>query len=212
MKLIFLGPPGAGKGTIAAKVKEHYQVPHISTGDLFREAITNKTSLGVKVQKILDSGELVPDELTVEMVKERLSASDIKSGFILDGFPRTTGQADSLQEIIDIDRVINFILDEKSIIERLSGRRIAKKSGRVYHMLYDPPKQEGICDESGEALIQRPDDQPEAISKRLEVYKAQTAPLIRYYKEQDMLTDIDASPSPAEVFTDLKTVLDTLKK
>lgn len=186
MRLIFLGPPGAGKGTIAVKVKEAYQIPHISTGDLFREAIANQTPLGKKVKAILDSGELVPDEVTVEMVKERLSRPDVKGGYILDGFPRTTGQADALKAFASVDKVLNFVLSEEKIVERLSGRRIAKKSGRVYHIQYNPPAKEGICDESGEPLIQRPDDKPEAIKNRLRVYAKQTAPLIDYYQKREV--------------------------
>lgn len=200
MKLIFLGPPGAGKGTIAVKVKEHYSIPHISTGDLFREAIANETPLGLKVKAILASGDLVPDEVTVDMVRERLDRADVADGFILDGFPRTTGQADSLKEMTGIDRVLNFVLDEEKVVERLSGRRIAKGSGKVYHVKYNPPRIEGRCDESGEELIQRPDDRPEAIRNRLEVYRRQTAPLIEYYTAEGLLRDIDASPSPEEVF------------
>ncbi|WP_020611535.1 adenylate kinase [Sediminispirochaeta bajacaliforniensis] len=210
MRLIFLGPPGAGKGTIAVKVKEAYQIPHISTGDLFREAIANQTPLGKKVKAILDSGELVPDEVTVEMVKERLSRSDVKGGFILDGFPRTTGQADALKAFASVDMVINFVLSEEKIVERLSGRRIAKKSGRVYHVKYNPPAKEGICDESGEPLIQRPDDKPEAIKNRLRVYAKQTAPLIDYYQKEGSLVDIDAAPSPEEVFELVRTALSKL--
>lgn len=207
MKLIFLGPPGAGKGTIAAKAKEHFKIPHISTGDLFRNAIANETDLGIKVKAILAKGELVPDEVTVEMVKERLQDDDVKNGFILDGFPRTTGQADALTEITGVDKVINFVLAEDKVIERLSGRRIAKGSGRVYHTIYNPPKQEGICDESGEALVQRPDDKPEAIKNRLKVYEAQTAPLIEYYQNKGLLSDVDASPSPDDVFSNVLSVL-----
>lgn len=210
MKLIFLGPPGAGKGTIAAIAKAHYGIPHISTGDLFREAIANKTDLGLKVKAILDSGELVPDEITVEMVRRRLQEGDVQKGFILDGFPRTTGQAESLQEITSMDRVINFVLPEEAVIKRLSGRRIAKQSGRVYHIIFNPPKTEGICDESGEELIQRPDDRPEAIKKRLEVYRAQTEPLIAYYRNKELLTDIDASPSPEEVAKSLEREMERL--
>jgi adenylate kinase len=207
MKLIFLGPPGAGKGTIAAKVKEHYSIPHISTGDLFREAIANKTELGLKVKAILASGNLVPDQLTIDMVKERLKRPDMAGGFILDGFPRTTGQADALKEITNIYKVLNFVLSEEKVIERLSGRRIAPASGRVYHIKYNPPKVDNVCDESGEELVQRPDDKPEAIRNRLRVYSRQTEPLIEYYKAEGLLTDIDASPSPEEVFQAVKSEL-----
>ncbi len=207
MKLIFLGPPGAGKGTIAAKVKEHYNIPHISTGDLFREAIANETQLGLKVKAILAGGDLVPDQLTIDMVKERLKRPDVAQGFILDGFPRTTFQADSLKKITSIDKVINFVLSEEKVVERLSGRRVAPASGKVYHIKYNPPKVDNICDESGEELVQRPDDKADAIRNRLNVYSRQTEPLIEYYKTEGLLKDIDASPSPEEVFQAVKSEL-----
>src|SRR6056297_1434788 len=170
MNLVFLGPPGAGKGNIATKVKEHYGIPHISTGDLFRKHINEETELGLKVQIILDRGELVTDDITIEMVRQRLKEGDIAKGFILDGFPRTIPQAEAPKDLADISGVLNFESSKKTIIKRLSGRRIAKKSGRVYHIEYNPPKVAGKCDESGEDLIMRPDDSPESISHRLEVY------------------------------------------
>jgi|SRR6056297_240307 len=211
MNLIFLGPPGAGKGTIAVRVKENYQIPHISTGDLFRAHINNKTEIGTQVQAILDSGELVPDELTIEMVRQRLQEDDSRNGFILDGFPRTIPQAESLESFAQINGVLNFELSKESIVKRLSGRRIAKQSGKVYHIHYNPPKVEGKCDESGETLIQRPDDKPEAIENRLEVYQRQTAPLINYYKEKNLLITIDAEPSADEVFKQVNEKLESLK-
>jgi adenylate kinase len=204
MNLIFLGPPGAGKGTLAAMTKEEYGIPHVSTGDLFRAAIRDQTELGKRVKSILDAGDLVPDELTVEIVRERLSQDDAQGGFILDGFPRTIPQAEALEAFKSIDAVINFQVDKELIIKRLSGRRIAKQSGRVYHIHFNPPKVEGKCDETGEELIQRDDDKPEAIEHRLEVYHEQTAPLISYYRERGLLTDIDGSPTPEEVFAELK--------
>jgi len=211
MNLIFLGPPGAGKGTIAVRVKQSYDIPHISTGDLFRAHIHNKTEIGTQVQAILDSGELVPDELTIEMVRQRLQEDDSRNGFILDGFPRTIPQAEALKDFAQIDGVLNFELSKESIVKRLSGRRIAKQSGKVYHIHYNPPKVEGKCDESGEPLIQRPDDKPEAIENRLEVYQRQTAPLINYYAEKGLLIAIDAEPSADEVFTQVEEKLNSLK-
>ena len=211
MNLIFLGPPGAGKGTIAARVKEQYEIPHISTGDLFRAHIQNQTDLGTQVKAILDSGELVPDELTIEMVRQRLQEGDTEKGFILDGFPRTIPQAEALSGIARIDAVLNFELSKASIVKRLSGRRIAKQSGRVYHIHYNPPKVEGKCDETGEPLIQREDDKPEAIENRLAVYERQTAPLIDYYSKKGALIAIDAEPSADEVFTQVKQKIDTLE-
>jgi len=210
MNLIFLGPPGAGKGTIAVRTREYFQIPHISTGDLFRGHIQNKTDIGKQVQSILASGELVPDQLTIEIVRQRLSEDDTGSGYILDGFPRTIAQAKALEDFTTIQGVLNFELASESIIKRLSGRRIAKESGRVYHIDYNPPKTAGICDETGEALIQRPDDQPEAIQNRLRVYEKQTAPLIDYYRTRDLLLTVDAEPAPEQVFEQVKKILTSL--
>ena len=208
MKLVFLGPPGAGKGTIAAKAKDVYSIPHISTGDLFRDNIKRETELGKKVKAILAAGDLVPDEVTIAMVKDRLASDDASSGFILDGFPRTIAQADALESISGLDKVVNFVLDKEDIIKRLSGRRVCKSTGRTYHIIYNPPKVEGVDDETGEPLIQRDDDKEEAIRNRLEVYEASTAPLISYYRDKGLLVDIDASASPEEV---LKSMVDALR-
>lgn len=208
MNLLFLGPPGAGKGTIAALAKEFYGIPHISTGDLFRSAITNETELGKQVKAILASGELVPDEVTIAMVKERLAEDDTANGYILDGFPRTIPQAEALEKFADIDFAVNFNIDTELILKRLSGRRVAKGSGKVYHIIYNPPKVEGVCDESGEPLIQREDDQEEAILNRLDVYERQTAPLIEHYSKEHKLVNIDSSRSTDEVMAELKSVLE----
>jgi len=207
MNLVFLGPPGAGKGTIAAIAKDFFDIPHISTGDLFRYNIKNETELGKEVKAILASGELVPDSVTIKMVEDRFTQDDTKQGFILDGFPRTIAQADALSEIKEIDSVVNFVLDRESIIKRLSGRRMCKSTGRIYHILYSPPKVEGIDDETGEALIQRDDDKEDAILNRLDVYQAQTEPLIEYYREKGLLVDIDASKDASQVFEQVKAVL-----
>jgi adenylate kinase len=207
MNLIFLGPPGAGKGTIAEVAKAYYSIPHISTGDLFREAIGNETELGKKVKSILSSGALVPDEVTIEMVRQRLERDDAQQGYILDGFPRTIPQADALSAFSQIDYAINFTLPRDLIIKRLSGRRVAKKSGKIYHILYNPPKQEGVCDITGEPLIQRDDDKPEAIEHRLAVYEEQTAPLIDYYRGRGKLVDLDSSGDQKDIFSALKKLL-----
>jgi adenylate kinase len=207
MKLVFLGPPGAGKGTIAALVKEHYRIPHISTGELFRAHIKGHTPLGLEVEAILARGDLVPDDITVEMVRVRLAEADAHSGFILDGFPRTIDQADALDQMVRLDRVVNFVLDEEVIIARLSGRRVCPVTGKIYHLTNNPPKVEGVDDETGEPLIQRDDDRPEAIHNRLEVYQRQTFPLIEYYRTSGLVVDIDASPTPIEVFGSLEAVL-----
>ncbi|MDD2395404.1 MULTISPECIES: adenylate kinase [Sphaerochaeta] len=209
MNLVFLGPPGAGKGTIASEAKNHFDIPHISTGDLFRSHIKGGTELGKQVQAILASGDLVPDSVTIAMVEDRFKQDDAKKGFILDGFPRTIAQADALSKMKNLDFVVNFVLDRDQIVARLSGRRMCKSTGRTYHILYNPPKVEGLDDETGEPLIQRDDDKPEAILNRLAVYEAQTAPLIEYYRERKLLLDIDAAPSPLEV---LATLIEALKK
>ncbi len=207
MNVVFLGPPGAGKGTIAAIAKEKLGIPHISTGDLFRAAIKNETPLGKQVKAILASGELVPDSVTIEMVKERFTQKDTERGFILDGFPRTIAQADALDSIKSIDHVINFNLDREVIVKRLSGRRLCKSTGKIYHILYNPPRVEGIDDETGEPLIQREDDKEEAILNRLEVYWRQTAPLVSYYREKGLLRDIDAEGSPEDIMQRLLSVI-----
>ncbi len=199
MNIVLLGPPGAGKGTVAALLKKELGVPHISTGDIFRENIKGGTELGRKVEAILASGALVPDEVTIEMVKDRLAKDDTASGYILDGFPRTIGQAEALDAMDTIDCVLNFVLSSEEIIKRLSGRRLCKSTGRIYHIVSNPPKVEGIDDETGEPLIQRDDDKPEAIKHRLEVYEAQTAPLIDYYRKKGNLIDVDSSPSPETI-------------
>jgi adenylate kinase len=201
MNLIFLGPPGAGKGTIAKRLSADKNIPHISTGDLFREEIKNETDLGNKVQEILSSGELVPDEVTVQIVEKRLSQPDAQNGAIFDGFPRTIPQAKALGEICTIHAVLHFVISDEEVITRLSGRRIAKTSGRIYHVVYNPPKREGYDDETGEELIQRPDDREDAVKNRLKVYQEQTAPLIEYYRDKGLLIDIDGSQSPDEVYT-----------
>ena len=207
MNLVFLGPPGAGKGTIAAIAKEAFAIPHISTGDIFRYNIKNETELGKLVKGILAAGDLVPDEVTIKMVDGRLKEDDAKNGYILDGFPRTIAQADALSEMSHVDHVINFVLAKEEILKRLSGRRVCKSTGRTYHILFNPPKVEGIDDETGEPLIQRDDDKEEAILNRLEVYEKSTAPLIEYYRKKGNLIDLDCSGKPEEILEDLKKLL-----
>ena len=207
MKLIFLGPPGAGKGTMATRFATHANIPHISTGDIMREAIKNETELGKKVRAIVDSGGLVPDDLTIALVEERLAQTDAQNGFILDGFPRTIAQAEALKELSTIDRAVNFALENDEIIKRLSGRRVHKASGRTYHILFNPPKVDGKDDITGEDLITRPDDSEEAITKRLKLYHEQTAPLIDYYEQEGILVSLDCRPEPDTVFTSLREML-----
>lgn len=200
MNLMFLGPPGAGKGTVASRLAEDKGIPHISTGDIFRAAIRDETELGKKVKAILDKGDLVPDELTVSLVRERLAQSDAQRGYILDGFPRTIGQADALARFSSLEKVLNFQIPDSEVVKRLSGRRIHKPSGRTYHVEFNPPKVPGKDDVTGEELIQRPDDTEEAIENRLEVYKKQTAPLIDYYENKNLLVNVDATGTPDEVY------------
>ncbi|SIQ92973.1 Adenylate kinase [Alkalispirochaeta americana] len=207
MKMVFLGPPGAGKGTMAVRVAEDAGLPHISTGDIFRYNIKNQTDLGKRVKSILDGGDLVPDELTIELVQDRLQQEDAQKGFILDGFPRTIPQADALATMQTLDWVINFELSDEEVLRRLTGRRVHPGSGRTYHIVSTPPKVEGKDDVTGEPLVQREDDKEEAIKNRLRVYRDQTQPLIDYYRSRDMLTNLDASSSPAAVYELLKELL-----
>jgi len=207
MKMILLGPPGAGKGTMAVRIKDELNIPHISTGDLFRAAIKNQTELGVKVKAIIDRGDLVPDELTVALVEERLSQGDTEKGYILDGFPRTAGQADALARFSAIDVVINFTVKEEEIIRRLSGRRLRRECGAGYHVESIPPKQEGICDKCGGELYVRDDDQIDSIRNRLNVYAGSTEPLISYYTDKGLIKDVDAGRAPEEVFADVKKLI-----
>lgn len=200
MIVVFFGPPGAGKGTIAAKLSQTRGVPHISTGDLFREAVRNKTELGRKVESIMASGALVPDDVTIALVRERLDRPDVKDGGILDGFPRTVFQADALAGFCTVDLVINFEIDDAKIVERLSGRRVCRANGHTFHVRFMPPAKAGVCDICGSELYQRDDDSEASIKKRLSVYREQTSPLIDYYREKGSLRDIDAAPSVDEVF------------
>ncbi|MDY3754876.1 MAG: adenylate kinase [Treponema sp.] len=204
MNFIFLGPPGAGKGTLAAKVAVEYGIPHISTGDIFRTAIKNQTPLGVKVKAIIDSGALVSDDLTVELVKDRLSQADVANGFILDGFPRTIPQAEALEGIAKVDAVVNFDIADEGVVERLSGRRVCKGCGQNFHVTFLPPAKENTCDACGTELYTRDDDQVEAISHRLVVYRQQTAPLIDFYRERDKIVDIDARPATEAILNQFR--------
>ena len=209
MKLVLLGPPGAGKGTQAARLEEEYEVPHISTGDIFRKAIKEETELGQKAKEYLDEGKLVPDKVTNGIVKERLAQSDCQDGFILDGFPRTVNQAEALSQILndldyELDAALNIKVDDDEVIKRLSGRRICSDCGATYHVDFNPPEEEGICDKCGGELYQRDDDNPDTIKERLEVYYDKTAAVVDYYKEQDLLVIIDGQQGLDEVFTEIK--------
>ncbi|MEQ3346306.1 adenylate kinase [Peptoniphilus senegalensis] len=208
MKLVILGPPGAGKGTQAEYIVERYNIPHISTGDIFRENIKNNTELGKKAKSYMDKGLLVPDELVIELVEDRLNKDDAKEGFLLDGFPRTVAQAVSLDSILDknddkLTKVINISVDPEILIERAVGRRVCKTCGMTYHVKFNPPKEEGICDKDGTKLIQRDDDTEETVKTRISVYFDQTAPLIDYYRAQNLLVDIDGAKDIDKVFEDI---------
>ena len=184
MRVILLGGPGAGKGTQAAFIKEKYNIPQISTGDMLRAAVKAGTPLGLEAKKVMDAGGLVSDDIILGLVKERIQEPDCANGFLFDGFPRTIPQADALKtQGVDIDAVVEIAVDDNEIIRRMSGRRVHLNSGRTYHVVFNPPKVEGKDDETGEDLIQRDDDKEETVRKRLEVYHAQTAPLIQYYSE-----------------------------
>ncbi|OCL27819.1 adenylate kinase [Orenia metallireducens] len=216
MNLVLVGPPGAGKGTQAARLEEAYEIPHISTGDMFRKAIKEETELGKKTKEYMDQGKLVPDEVTIGIVRERLSQKDCQQGFILDGFPRTVNQADALNSILadmntSLDAVINIKVSDAEVIDRLSGRRICKSCGASYHVKFNPPKVAGVCNECEGELYQREDDNPNTIQQRLDVYSEQTSPLINYYRESNLLKTINGEDSLDNVFFEIKDLLDNIK-
>jgi adenylate kinase len=193
MRLILLGGPGAGKGTQANFIKENYQIPQISTGDMLRAALKEGTELGLKAKEYMDAGKLVPDDVIIGLVKERIKAPDCEKGFLFDGFPRTIPQADALKEAgVPVEAVVDINVPDGEIIKRMGGRRVHLASGRTYHIIFNPPKEEGKDDVSGEPLIQRDDDQEETVRKRLDVYHAQTEPLIDYYKDWEKSGESDA--------------------
>ena len=207
-----LGAPGAGKGTQAKMIAEKYGVPHISTGDIFRANIKEGTELGMEAKKYMDQGQLVPDELTVRILLDRVAKDDCKNGYVLDGFPRTIPQAEvldkALSEINDkIDYAINVDVPDENIVNRMSGRRACLKCGATYHIVYAAPKTENVCDTCGETLVLRDDDKPETVSKRLKVYHEQTQPLIDYYTEQGVLKTVDGTRSLDEVFQAIVEIL-----
>ena len=212
MKIIMLGAPGAGKGTQAKQIAAKYEIPHISTGDIFRENIKKGTELGKKAQEYMNRGELVPDDLVIEIATTRLLEDDCKNGFLLDGFPRTVYQAEKLDEFLQshdskIDNVIDIAVGKDELIERLTGRRVCKSCGASFHVVNIPPKQEGICDYCGGELIQRADDNLETVTNRIDVYEDQTMPLIDYYEKAGTLTHIDGSTGLDNVFADIVSAL-----
>lgn len=212
MRLILLGPPGAGKGTQAKRVIEEFDIPHISTGDIFRKNIKEKTELGQKVEGLLAEGKLVPDELTIEIVWDRLDQEDCKNGFLLDGFPRTIPQAEALDEGLakrglKLDRVLNIDVDKDSLVKRLSGRRVCPNCGASYHIDNYPPKVEGICDVCQTPVIQREDDKEQTVLDRIKVYDSQTKPLVDFYNKQDLVFTVDGTLPIDEITNKLVTEL-----
>ena len=213
MKIIMLGAPGAGKGTQAKKIAEAYRIPHISTGDIFRANLKEGTELGLKAKTYMDKGELVPDELTCDLVVDRISKDDAANGYVLDGFPRTIPQADALTNALkargeQIDFAIDVNVPDENIIHRMSGRRACVGCGATYHTEFAPPKKEGICDTCGKELILRDDDKPETVANRLRVYHEQTQPLIEYYTAANVLYTVDGTQDIDKVFEDIKKILD----
>lgn len=212
MKIIMLGAPGAGKGTQAKKIAEKYGVPHISTGDIFRANIKNNTELGKKAKEYMDQGLLVPDELTLSLIMDRFQNQDCNNGYVLDGFPRTIPQAEALTKALaevgeKIDFAINVEVPDESIISRMSGRRACIACGGTYHIVFNPTREDGICDACGGNLVLRDDDKPETVAKRLNVYHDQTKPLIEYYARQNILKDVDGTKEVKEVFADIVSIL-----
>jgi adenylate kinase len=212
MQLILLGAPGSGKGTLAADLKSIYAIPHISTGDIFRKNISEKTELGIKAENYINNGQLVPDEITIEMVADRLSQLDCQQGFLLDGFPRTIPQADALAAILNdkgikLTGVINVTISDELVLKRLTSRRVCSKCGASYNLISLPPEVDGICDKCGGQVIQRDDDHEETIKKRLETYHNQTKPLVDYYRNQNLIFDISNEGKPEDAVAAVKGLL-----
>jgi adenylate kinase len=213
MNLILLGPPGAGKGTQAERISDIYDIPHISTGDIFRDNLSRGTELGLEAKKYMDRGELVPDEVVIGIVKDRLGAPDCGKGFILDGFPRTVAQAEALKEMLQglgrpLDHVLNIAVPDEVVTERLTARRTCRSCGANYNLLFNPPREEGRCDRCGGELYQREDDREETVRKRLEEYQDKTEPLIDYYSGEGLLRDIDGSAGMKEVLGSIRAAIE----
>ena len=210
MNIILLGAPGAGKGTQASKLKDAYNLPHISTGDIFRENIKNQTPIGVVAKSFIDKGQLVPDEVTCKIVEERISRADCANGYMLDGFPRTIAQAEALDKIAKIDLVVNMDVDHSLLLDRLCGRRVCKNCGESYHLSRLGGRTD--CERCGGELYQRKDDNPETVQNRLDVYNAQTTPLIEYYTKKGVLFNVESNSTPEDVFQKVSEKLDSMKK
>ncbi|KKI90721.1 adenylate kinase [Bacillus sp. SA1-12] len=212
MNLVLMGLPGAGKGTQAERIVEKYDIPHISTGDMFRAAMKEETELGLQAKSFIDKGELVPDEVTIGIVRERLGKNDCQKGFLLDGFPRTVAQAEALEGILadlnkQIDYVINIEVNKDILMERLTGRRICKNCGATYHLVFNPPAKQGECDKCGGELYQRADDNEETVANRLEVNLKQTEPLLNFYSDKGYLRNINGEQDIDKVFDDVNQLL-----
>jgi adenylate kinase len=216
LNLVLLGPPGAGKGTQAERLVSDFDLPYYATGDILRAAVQEGTELGTEAKGYMDRGELVPDELICKVIMERIDTPDAEDGFLLDGFPRNKEQADILERALEkrerkLTAVLLIDAPDEEVIKRISGRRVCVKNQHVYHVDYDPPKHEGVCDQDGSRLIQRDDDKPETIKKRLEVYHGQTKPLIDYYESRSSLRRFDGSRTPSEVHDHIRATLATLR-
>ncbi len=207
MKIIMLGAPGVGKGTIAKKLIENHNIPQLSTGDMLRAAIAEQSELGMEAKKFMDAGNLVPDDVVIGLIQERIKQDDCKEGFILDGFPRTIPQAEALDKITEIDKVVNLTAPDELIIKRLSARRTCKGCGAIFNVIFIPPKEEGKCDKCGGELLQRDDDKEESVKNRLVVYEKQTAPLIDFYRNKGILSDVDGSQELPKIVSDTEAVL-----
>ena len=212
MNLVLLGPPGAGKGTQAKMMIDHYRIPQISTGDILRAALKERTPLGLKAKEFMDKGLLVPDEVVIDIIKDRLKEADCRNGYILDGFPRTVAQAQALDKVLaamnsNIDHVISIEVDKGELIKRLTGRRTCRQCGRGYHAIFDPPLNKDICDKCQGELYQRDDDNEDTVRNRLEVYDSQTFPLIQFYKEKDLVRSIDGQGGIQQIFDRIVKVL-----
>ena len=212
MRIVLMGPPGAGKGTQSSLCAKEFNVPKLATGDMLRAEVKNETPLGKKVKDVMDRGDLVSDDIILRIIESRINRPDAHNGFILDGFPRTVAQAQAMDEIIarnglSLDAIINLSVPEDELVKRFTGRRVAEGSGRVYHTEYNPPKQKGRCDETGEPLKQRKDDTEEVVRHRLSVYQEETTPVIRFYKSQDRLTEVDGQQPMEDVFKEIRSVV-----
>ena len=208
MRIVLLGAPGAGKGTQAKFISDKYEIPHLSTGDMLRDAVRQRTPEGIRAEEYMNLGRLVPDDVVLSIVEKRIKESN---GFLLDGFPRTIPQAQALEKITPLDAVIDIEVDFDVLLQRLTGRRTCPKCGAVYHILYNPPKKEGICDRCGTSLIQREDDNEVTVKKRIETYREQTQPLINYYRERGLLHPVDGNRGIQEIFRDIVEILNRVQ-